>query len=71
MISEKGICPTCGNPYALKANGALRRHNSAFTRCFTTDQIPNELIRSVIIIAKNQDGTNDNEDPESDISSMA
>lgn len=74
MISDKGICPTCGKPYTLKANGALRRHNSAFAKCFTEDQLPRELIRSVRIIAEKQGGRNDDsggEDPEADISSMA
>ncbi len=69
-IPTRGTCPTCKRQYALKHNGALRRHSSDFDECFTTDQWPVEIIKVVVIISKmgedDDKNTPESESPDSE-----
>lgn len=51
-IPEKGTCPICGRKYAITGKGVLRRHNSDDIRCFTSPQLPAEIIPAIRMLAE-------------------
>lgn len=48
--AERGTCPECGNMYAIRKNGSLRRHGEG--NCYLQTQCPKEISEAILLVSR-------------------